>query len=84
MTHILIIAVTIISINIQNKACQGGKNSWLDHQMFLMNFPGIEKEPNFPQVEDFRMFFGAIVQQNCILMKYPQRHIFRFELITTI
>jgi len=32
------------------QACQEGKNSWLDHQMFIMDFPGIEKEPNFPQV----------------------------------
>ena len=34
--------------------CQEGKNSWLDHQMFLMDFPGIKKEPNFPQVETMK------------------------------
>lgn len=38
------------STELSKQVCQEGKNSWLDHQMFLMDFPGIEKESNFPQV----------------------------------
>ena len=41
--------------------CEEGKNSWLDHQMFLMDFPGIEKEPNFPQVETITMIMMTMM-----------------------